>query len=221
MIIILSDNMDKKEMMVGGIIVVVAIVVASIVFAPTTDAQTSNLSILNKGEVGENGTVYVKLTDNQNTSLSGKTVHIKISDSHGKAVYQEDATTHATGVAMVKLNNMSPGTYTVEVVFDGDENYTSSSVSKKITISGNVTEEVVEDADLVEQTIEESGDSQDTSNSQSYTPSSSYSHSSSSSQSSSHSSSHSSSSSSDEELINYDENGRETLPEYDEDGNEV
>lgn len=208
--------MDKKELMVGGIIVVVAIVVASIVFAPTTDAQTSTLSILNKGEIGQNGTVYVKLTDNQNTSLSGKTVHIKISDGSGKAVYEGDAKTHATGVAIANLNSVAPGNYTLEVTFDGDENYTSSSISKKITIVGEDIEEDVADSALIEQTIQDSGDSQDSSYSQSYTPSYSPSQSS---QSSSQSSQ--SSSSSDDELVNYDVNGRETLPEYDEDGREI
>lgn len=211
--------MDKKELMIGGIIVVVAVVVASIVFAPTTEAQTSTLSILNKGDIGENGTIYVKLTDTQNMSLSGKTVHIKISDSKGKAVFEQDATTHATGVAIAKLKDMASGNYTLEVSFDGDANFTESSISKKIHIAGEVTEEIVDDAALIEQTIQDSDDLQDSqvyqdsSYSQSYTPSYS--------QSSQSSSSSSSSSSSDSGLVNYDENGRETLPEYDEDGKEI
>ncbi|WP_298523032.1 hypothetical protein [uncultured Methanobrevibacter sp.] len=208
--------MDKKEMIIAGVVVVIAVVVGGIVFAPSADAKFTTIDVLNKGDLGQNGTLYVKLTDNEKTSLSDKTLHVKLTGSNGKVVYEESVKTHATGVAIVKVENVSAGEYDLNITFDGDGNYSSSSISQKLTIKGEHIEEQVDNATLIEETI---ADAQDSSDSVSQ-PQTSYSQSS---YSSSYSSSSSSSSSSSEDTSNtyYDENGNEMLPEYDENGKEV
>lgn len=213
------ENDMIKDLVLFAVIIIIAAVVASFIFAPADEAQgITNIDILNKGNFGDNSTLYIKLTDIDKAGLSNKTMHVKVLDANGTAVYTTDVKTHATGVAMAKLTNVSAGEYTLNITFDGDQNYTGSSISKKITVEAGVVEDTVENSTLITQTIQEAQDagedtsvytSQSTSNTPTYTPSSS----------SSDSSSSSSSSSSD--YNTYDENGNEVLPEYDEDGRQV
>ena len=211
--------MDRKELAIAGIVVVIAVIVAGIIFAPSPDvAKNTSLDILNKGDFGANSTVYIKLTDDAKNALSDKEVHVKLTDKKGNVVYDKTVKTHATGVGLAKLGNVPAGEYDLNVTFDGDGNYTGCSISKKITVKGEVVEDIVDNSTLIQDTLNDAdSDDDNTQDSSSYsrqqtsyTPSSS---------SSSRSSSSSSSSSS--EYTNYDVDGNPSLPEYDEDGNEV
>lgn len=215
--------MDKKELIITGIIIIIAVVAAGIIFAPSISAQYTSIDVLNKGDLGENSTIYVKLTDGDKTSLSNKTIHVKLTDNKNNVVYEDSVKTQATGVAIVKLHNVSAGEYNLEVNFDGDENYTGCSISQKVkVITGEVKDEVT-NSTLVNQTLADAH-AQDTSSQSSSSSSSSGSSSggSSSGGSSSGGSSSggsSSSSSDDGSSRHYDPDGHEVLPEYDADGN--
>ena len=226
--------MDKKELIIVGIIIILAVIVGSTLFASNDNSKFTTLDVLNKGAVGENGTVYVKLSDNEKTALSDKTLHIKLTNNAGKVVYEDSVKTHATGVAIIKLTNISDGNYNLNVTFDGDENHTGSSISQKLTIKSGYVDEELENNTLIEETIADAGDSS-SSSSQSYSSSSSVSQSSSQSDSSHSQSNSQSDSSSTQESTDtsqdsqsddsadtyYDENGKEVIPEYDENGNIV
>ena len=170
---------------------------------------------MNKGDLGENSTIYVKLTCGDKTSLSGKTIHIKLTDNKNNVVYDESVETQATGVAIVKLNNLGAGEYKLDASFDGDEIYTGCSISQNVTIKEGEVKDELANSTLIQQTI---ADSQGTSSQSSSAPASSSSQSSSSQSSSSDSSS---SSSADSSSNYYDENGKEVLPEYDADGKQI
>ncbi|MDO5860566.1 hypothetical protein [Methanobrevibacter sp.] len=222
--------MDKKELIIVGIIIIIAVVVGSILFASNGDSKYTTLDVLNKGAIGENSTVYVKLSDNEKTALSGKTLHIKLTNNESKVIYENSVKTHATGVAIVELENISAGDYNLNVTFDGDENYTGSSISQKITVKEGYVEENLENSTLIEDTIADAQNSDTSSSQSSSSYSTSYSsQSSSNSQSSSQSDSSSSQESSDSSSdagddssdSYYDENGKEVLPEYDENGKVV
>ena len=213
--------MDRKELIIAGVVVVIAIVVGGIAFAPSSDAKSTTLEILNKGDLGVNGTVYVKLTDHEKASLSDKNLHVQLTNAKGKVVYDNTVKTHSTGVAIVKLENVSAGEYNINVTFDGDANYSSCSVSQKLTIKGEYIEEIVENTTLIEETLEDAQDSDDDTQDapqQSTYDQSSYSQSS---YTPSYTPSSSSSSSSSSPDTVYDENGKEMLPEYDENGKQV
>ena len=205
--------MEFKEIIIAGVIIIVAAFIISFIFTPASGSHDTNIQILNNGDFGSNSTIYIKLTNNEKTSLSERTVHVQLKDKNGTVVYKKDVKTHATGVAMAQLNDVSPGNYTLDVKFDGDSNYTASSVSKQVTVSGSVVRDTIDNSTLDAATIQDIATSQSQS-STSYTPSSD-------SSSSSSSSSDSSSSSSDDDLPTYDENGNEYLPIYDENGKEV
>ena len=211
--------MDKKELIVTGMVIIIAVVAAGIIFAPSISANDTSIEILNKGDLGGNSTIYVKLADGDKISLSNKTIHIKLTDEKNNVVYEDSVKTKATGVAIVKLHNISAGQYNLDVKYDGDENYTGCSISQKVTVKQGEVQDVVENSTLIQQTL---ADSQDDSSSQSSSSSSSsYYTPSSSSSSSSRSSSSSSSSSQDSSSHYYDVDGNEVLPEYDADGRQV
>ena len=154
--------MDKKEYVIIGIVIIIAIAVAGIIFSSPNSAKNTQIQILNNGSIGENGTIYIKLTDMEKNSLGDKPIKVSIIDKKGKAVYTKELKTHVTGMALVKVENITPDTYTVNVTFNGDANYSSSSVSKKINIvSGHVEEQLnATSEDIQAINIEQAQDSQ-------------------------------------------------------------
>ena len=211
--------MDKKEYVIIGIVIIIAIAVAGIIFSSPNSAKNTQIQILNNGSIGENGTIYIKLTDMEKNSLGDKPIKVSIIDKKGKAVYTKELKTHVTGMALVKVENITPDTYTVNVTFNGDANYSSSSVSKKINIvSGHVEEQLnATSEDLQAINTEQAQDSQQNTYTPVYSTDTSYTPSSSSSQQSSSDSRDTSSD--DGEVI--DENGNAVDPVIDENGNEV
>lgn len=211
--------MDKKEYVIIGIVIIIAIAVAGIIFSSPNSAKNTQIQILNNGSIGENGTIYIKLTDMEKNSLGDKPIKVSIIDKKGKAVYTKELKTHVTSMALVKVENITPDTYTVNVTFNGDANYSSSSVSKKINIvSGHVEEQLnATNEDIQAINIEQAQDSQQNTYTPVYSTDTSYTPSSSSSQ---QSSSDSRDTSSDDGGV-IDENGNAVDPVIDENGNEV
>lgn len=205
--------MDKKELIIIGIVAVIFIAVAGVMLSPTTGAKDTELKMLNNGTLGENGTIYIKLTDAQKQSLADKPITVKITDKNGKEVLSKTVKTHVTGVAIVKVANMSPGKYEVKASYGGDDNYTASSLSEKINIKSGYVEE---DINMTEMIGSDSTDTQTestpTDTSDSYTPVYT---------DTSQDSSDTSSDDSDDGNTVIDENGNEMDTVIDENGNEV
>lgn len=225
----LSDNMEIKDILIFVVVVIAAAFVASFIFGPTSEAHDTNIQVLNKGDLGSNSTIYVKLTDNQKTSLGNETVHVKLLDNKGKAVYDKTINTRATGVGMAKLSNVSAGEYTLNVTYDGNKNFTSCSLSKKVKVDDGVVKDVIDNSTLdnatmqdildAQQEDDQQSDQSQSSDSQQYdtqsTPSSD-------SGSDSRSDSGSDSSSSNDGYdVYYDADGNEMDPVIDIDGNQI
>lgn len=217
------DNKIVRDLVLFGIIIIIAAIAFSFVFSPTSDAHNTSIQVLNKGDLGSNSTIYVKLTDNQKTSLSNKTVHVKLLDKKGKVAYTKDIKTHATGVGMAKLSNISSGEYTLNITYDGDANYTGCSLSKKVKIDPGVVKDEIDNSTLDNATMQDildtqaQLDQQDSSDSQQYDQSQqSYTPSTPSSDSSS-----SDSNSNDGFDVYVDEDGNTMDVVIDEDGNQV
>ena len=216
--------MDKKQLIIIGVIIIVIAAYAIFMFNPSSEEiKTTEISILNNNTLGENSTLYVKLIDKSDESLSNKTIHITVLDDNNTCVFNTSSKTHFTGVAIVKLDNLSNGDYKVNVTFDGDENYTGSSSVKKITIGEKyVAENFTNITNITENITLDTTDTQDTQNTESAKDSSSQKSSSSSDSSKKKSSSSSSKSKSDSnELTYYDENGKVIKPTIDENGKKV
>ena len=81
--------MEKREIMIAAIVILVVALVASNLMN-TSSAKDTQLKILNNGSIGENGTIYIKLTDMEKNSLGNKQIKVSIIDKNGKAVYTKD-----------------------------------------------------------------------------------------------------------------------------------
>lgn len=210
--------MDRKKLIILGILaVIVAVAIWFMYFSPFESAADSSLiNILGDGTIGENGTVYAKLTNDDNVALKDKEVHITVKNSKGSVVFEDSAKTYVNGVVNFKLTNVSAGKYDVNITFEGDENFTSCSVSQELKIKAGEVEEDVPDeiVDSVDSVETADTSTQDTSSSQSSYSTPSY-------RQSYSSSSHSSSDDGGSANNYYDENGNKVLPTYDENGNEV
>lgn len=223
------DDKILKDLVIFGIIIIIGAVAFSLIFSPTIDAKATHIDILNKGDFGSNSTIYVKLTDNQKTSLGNETVHVKLLDKKGKAVYDKTINTRATGVGMAKLSNVSAGEYTLNVTYDGNKNFTSCSLSKKVKVDDGVVKDVIDNSTLdnatmqdildAQQEDDQQSDQSQSSDSQQYdTPSNPSSDSGSDSRSDSGSDS---SSSNDGYDVYYDADGNEMDTVIDIDGNQM
>ena len=204
--------MDKRILIIlGGIVVVLTVIAAVLTFtlSGSDDPSYTKLDILGNGTIGENGTLNVKLTNGEGIALKDKEIHVTVKDKNGSVVFEKSAKTYVNGVANVKVENVSPGEYDVNVTFDGDNNFTACSLSEKLTIAQGVVEEDTDsDADAG---TDSTGSSQSQSSS-----SSSYSRSSS---SNSYSNNGASSDDQGSPEDHYDEDGNRVEPTYDPDGN--
>lgn len=211
------DNKILKDLIIFGIIIIIVAIAFSFIFSPSTNAHNTNLQILNKGDLGPNSAIYVKLTDNEKTSLSNKTINIKLIDKKNKVIYKKNVTTHSTGVGMAKLSNVSAGEYTLNVSYDGDSKYTNCSISKKVTVNKTVVKDTIDNSTLTESDLQDISNTQIEEQDQTvqydqddYTP-----------VTPSSDDSSSSSDVNDESDGYYDENGNEIDVIIDENGNEV
>ena len=201
--------MDKKIIIILGIIVVIAAVLAAFMFSSFgEDTASSQLDILGGGSIPENGTLNVKLSNGDGVALKDKEVHVVVKNSKGKVVFDKSSKTYVNGVANVKIENVSPGKYDVNVTFDGDENYTACSIAEKLIIAKGAVEEDTDD-----DTDDASAAADDTSSSSQSQSSSSYS-----SRQYSPSSQPSSDSDDGSDDTYYDEDGHEMEPVIDENG---
>ncbi len=140
--------MDEQRLIIIGVIVVILAVIAGVLLTSSShDPGDSILDILGDGTIPVNGTVDVKLTNGEGVALRDKTVHISVVDKNGKEVFKKDATTYANGIANIKLSGVAAGKYNVNVTFDGDSNFTASSVSEEISIKGAPAEDAHNDTD--------------------------------------------------------------------------
>ena len=159
--------MDKRILVALGVLAVVAAVLAIFMIFPSEEGvdKTSNIEILGNGTIGVNGTLNVKLSSGDGIALKDKTVHVSVRDENGSVVFEDSAQTHVNGVANVKIANVSAGEYEVNVTFDGDNNYTGSSIVEKLIIDEGVVDE---DTDDGADAAADDGSSQSQSSSSSY-----------------------------------------------------
>ena len=115
---------EKRILIIAGIVVIIVIVATFILlFSNAEDSSYSRISILGNGSVSENGTIDVKLANDDGVALKDKDITITLKDSEGNVVFNKTAKTYVNGVANVKLTNVSAGSYDVEATFAGDDNY--------------------------------------------------------------------------------------------------
>ena len=116
------------------IIVALAAGIGAVLLNQTHEKQPVKIKITSdSSQYEDDAKVELKLTDLNGTSVSDEIVNITITDSKGKVVVDDVVKTNSKGSANLKLD-LKKGSYTVNVTYDGNDNYTANSTVKKISI---------------------------------------------------------------------------------------
>ena len=138
--------MESKNIIIILLIIVVVLASAvGVMFLSSSHAkQDTKIAIKSNDTLHEGDKLKVKLTDVNGTGIANQTVNVTITDSDGASSHFS-VVTNSKGVGTLKLDK-DAGNYTVNCTYSGNENYTGSNNTQKITI-----EEVVAEAPVAEQ----------------------------------------------------------------------
>ena len=132
--------MDKKTIIL--LIAIIAIIlVAGALFMTNTFKQQPKIDIVTNGTVHTNTTFLVKSTASNNTSLANENISIEIIDNKSNTVINEEVKTNERGEAAIELTNISEGNYTVNVTFEGNDEFKECIVEEELEIVNDTPED--------------------------------------------------------------------------------
>lgn len=120
------------------IIILVAIIIIlgailGVMFLHPNEKEPTKLKITSDKKQYEGGKLTIKLKDLNGTAISKEIVNITITNKKGKVVVDNVVKTNSKGKANLDLK-LKKGKYNVFVAFGGNENYTGSNATQKLTI---------------------------------------------------------------------------------------
>ena len=127
--------MENKNLIIVVlvIIVILAAAIGITVLHPFDTKEPSKVKITSNKTLVEGSALTFKLTDLNKTPISDEIVNITVTDSKGKVVFDNVVKTDSKGKAKVDLD-LTKGKYNVTVSFGGNNNYTSSNDTQKLTV---------------------------------------------------------------------------------------
>lgn len=137
--------MDYNKTIILLVVIIAIILVVGAVFMMNPFKQESKIDIVTNGTVHTNTTFLVKSTGLNNTSLANENISIEILDNKSNAVIDEEVKTNEYGEASIELTNVSEGNYTVNVTFDGNDEYKECSVEQDLEIVNGTAEVLSQD----------------------------------------------------------------------------
>ena len=126
------------------LLVVIVILVAAIgvmMFNTSHAKEATKIKITSDKEQYEGGKLSIELTDLNKTPLSKEIVNVTITNKKGKVVVDDVVKTNSKGKAKLDLH-LKKGKYNVTVTYGGNENYTGTNATQKLSIKEKVTEAV-------------------------------------------------------------------------------
>ena len=127
--------MEDKNIiiMLVVIIVILAAVIGITLLHPFDSKEPSKIKITSNKTLIEGDNLSIKLTDVNKTAIPKQMVNITITNAKGKVVSDKVVKTDSKGKAKLDLN-LKKGKYKVNVTYGGNENYTGSNTTQKLTI---------------------------------------------------------------------------------------
>ena len=127
--------MENKNLIIVVlvIIVILAAAIGITVLHPFDTKEPSKVKITSNKTLVEGSALTFKLTDLNKPPISDEIVNITVTDSKGKVVFDNVVKTDSKGKAKVDLD-LKKGKYNVTVSFGGNNNYTSSNDTQKLTV---------------------------------------------------------------------------------------
>ena len=132
---------DNKIIIALLLIIIVLLVVFGMMYInPTTNAKIgTKITVTSNSTLHDGDSFSIALTDVNSTPLANQTVNITIIDANG-AKNQQQVKTDGMGNGILQLNGLTPGEYTFNVTYGGNDNYSSSNITQKIEIKEIVKE---------------------------------------------------------------------------------
>ena len=135
---------NKNIIIIMLVIIAILAVVAGAMFLQITNAkEPTAVKITSNKTLYEGEDVTLKLTNLNKTPLSKEKVKITVKNSKGKVVANKTVKTNDKGNAKLDLD-LKKGKYNVTVVYAGNDNFTGSNATQKLTIKEEVKETVSE-----------------------------------------------------------------------------
>ena len=131
--------MEYNKIIIALIIVLIAIIVVGVVVLnPFMSKTGTNVVITSSNELNNDGQFSITLTNVNGTAIADQIVNITFVDANGGQNTQR-VVTDANGNGVFTLNGLASGQYTVNVKYDGNNNYLNSSTSQPLTIKEKAT----------------------------------------------------------------------------------
>ena len=128
-----------------AIIIILAAVLGILLLHPNAK-EPCKILITSDKEQYEGGEISFIMADLNKTPISKEIVNVTITNSKGKVVVDDVVKTNSKGKAKLDLD-LKKGVYKVVVSYDGNENYTGTNTTQKLTIKEEVKETVSESTD--------------------------------------------------------------------------
>ena len=123
------------------VIAILAVAVGVMMFNQSHAKEATKIKITSDKEQYEGGKLSVELNDLNGTALSKEVVNVTVTDKKGKVVVDDVVKTNSKGKAKLDLD-LKKGKYNVTVTYGGNENYTGTNATQKLSIKEKVTEVV-------------------------------------------------------------------------------
>lgn len=124
-----------------AVIIILAVAVGVMYFQSMNVPEQSIVKITSDNALYEGNDLSVELSDLNKTPISDADIDIVIKDKDGDIVVNGMVKTDSKGKAKLNLD-LSKGKYDVEAMFNGNDNFTLSNATQKLTIEEVKTETV-------------------------------------------------------------------------------
>lgn len=124
---------DKKIIIILVAVIAVLAVAVGVMFMQQNAPEPTMVKITSDKSQYEGGELSISLTDLNKTGIGKEIVNVTVTNSKGKVVVDDVVKTNSKGKAKLELD-LKKGKYTVNVTYEGNENYTGNNTTQKLTI---------------------------------------------------------------------------------------
>ncbi|MBR0271182.1 MAG: Ig-like domain-containing protein [Methanobrevibacter sp.] len=128
------------KLTIGILLAILIVLIIGIMSAiPNMQKQETKLVMESSTSLSENESMSIKLTDLNENPVSNSSIVVMFKDQNGDVINKSGQTDN-NGLCDISLNGLTPGNYTVTVIFDGNDKLKNSSLLTNLEIKQKVVE---------------------------------------------------------------------------------
>lgn len=140
--------MEYNKIIILLVVVLIAIVAVGALFLTNPMKQDSKIDVITNTTLHTGSAFLVKLTDLNNASIANESLSIVILDNSGNVVLKKSVDTNDNGEASLELVNISEGNYSVNITFDGNDEFKSCSILHRMELTNLMADVISQDASV-------------------------------------------------------------------------